>query len=92
MIDRPRTKRGESLNAREAAERLGVCERTVRRAIKAGRLSARKVNAREYAVDLDAAFVACHGPERVALEEALETLREVGYGGDADEIVRRYGL
>lgn len=78
------------MTATEVARALGVNERTIRRAIKSGRLTARKVHARRYDVDPEEARIAIRLPadRRVldALELALETLREVGYTADADEI------
>jgi excisionase family DNA binding protein len=78
-------------SAVDVARELGLNERTVRRAIADGRLHAAK-HGRAYEIDPAEAALVCLRPHAAALRDALETLRDVGYGADADAIEQRYGL
>lgn len=85
------------MTAVEVARRLGVNERTVRRAVQDGRLRAVK-RGRSFDIDLEEARAALSvrpsapSPYQSALAEALELLRAFGYEGDARAVEERHGL
>lgn len=80
------------MTAVQIAAEIGVSERTVRRAIAAGRLPFVKLHSRRYDIDLNVARTVIRGSYRAALADALEVLREVGYEADAREIEERHNI
>lgn len=84
------------MNVTEAARELGLNERTIRRAITAGRLVGVK-RGRSWDLDLDAVRRAVGNgaltaPYQDALADALQLLRAFDHEADAQEIEQRYGL
>src|SRR6185369_15934576 len=84
------------MNATQAARELGLNERTIRRALADGRLTAEK-RGRSWDLDIeDVRRVVGNGavlaPYQDALADALQLLRAFDHEAGAEEIEHRYGL